>query len=143
MNRVLGALLAFSCALPALGAREAKSPRKEKRVMEWSGAFCPVAEPAVVVARTAREWEKIWEKIGRAAPAADLSKHFAVAVFLGTRNTGGYGVLFEEPGGKAGTLVRYRVRKPRGMVIQALTQPYAVRLFPKAGGRVVVEARED
>lgn len=108
--------------------------------MEWKGAFCTVREPEVLVVKTRPDWEGLWKRLGKAAPEADLDKNFAVAVFLGTRNTGGYGVVFEPP---SGPVVRYLVKKPAGMVIQALTQPYAVRLFPKAPGEVKVEGKEE
>ena len=107
---------------------------KEKRDMEWKGAFSPVTEPAHMVAKTQEEWEALWKRIDKPAPAADLKKFFAVAVFLGTEPTGGYGVSFEA---KKNT-VRYTIKKPEGMAIQALTQPYAVRLFPKHRGEIVV-----
>ena len=102
---------------------------------EWKGSFCPEAAGSARVAATAAQWEKLWkDSLGKQAPEADFEKHFAVAVFLGTRNTGGYAVEFLTPrsDGKE-VLIAYRVRKPgQGMfVIQAFTQPYHVKLFKK------------
>ena len=139
------ALLAALALIPAwAGAKSAgKTAKKEPKAMEWKADFCPVTEPAVLVAKTREDWERLWKRIGKAAPEADLEKNFAVAVFLGTRNTGGYRVAFETAPG-AGSVVRYRVKEPSGMmVIQVLTQPYAVKLFPKSGGEVKVEAAKE
>lgn len=112
--------------------------------MEWNGPFSSVEKPEVRLVKTEAEWKKLWGDIGAPeAPVADLQVHFAVAVFLGQRNTGGYGVKLLDPvvdGGKV--LIGYRESVPRGITFQALTYPYAVRLYAKTGADVVVEKRE-
>lgn len=110
--------------------------------MEWKGQFCAESEPSTRVARTQAEWASLWTAIGQAPPQADLGEHVAVAVFLGLRNTGGYGVRFLDPAAEGRTLtVRFETTRPKGFAIQALTRPYAVRLFPKTDLDVrVVEA---
>ena len=111
-------------------------------MMIWAGSFCPVDKPSHRVVETPEAWTALWKELGKPAPEVDLEKHFAIAVFLGTRPTGGYGVSFDEPvDGKKETVVRYSVRPPRGMAIQAITQPYAVRLFPRAGKPARAEAK--
>ncbi|MBI4679549.1 MAG: protease complex subunit PrcB family protein [Elusimicrobia bacterium] len=107
--------------------------------MEWKGQYCSQAEPSTRVATTAAQWAALWSDIGREAPQADLGTHFAAAVFLGQRNTGGYGVRFMEPVAEGKTLkIRYETLTPKGFVTQAFTQPYAVRLFPKTDLQVLV-----
>ena len=128
-------------APPLLAASPAKKVKKEAAKMEWKGAFCPVTEPSHRLVETPAQWEKLWKEIGRPAPAADLSRHYAVAVFLGRRNTGGYGVAFEEPVAKSSaSVVGYRIKEPEGFSMQVITAPYAVRLYPKSDKPVLVEA---
>src|SRR6185369_14205291 len=98
--------------------------------MEWKGAFCPIDAPTQTVVQTQDEWEALWKKLDKPAPAADFTKFFAVAVFLGTEPTGGYGVSWQAKG----NTVTYKIKKPEGIAMQALTQPYAIKLFPKAKG---------
>lgn len=137
----LGALLLLSgCRAPRL--EEVKfASSKETAVMEWNGPFSSVAQPRTEVVTDEKSWERLWKELGAPeAPVADLQVHYAVAVFLGERNTGGYGVRLLDPIVREGkTVVRYRENKPRGIVIQAITYPYAVRLYPKTGMAVVVE----
>lgn len=122
----------------------AAKENKPVEPMEWKGQFCAVSAAEHVVVETPKDWEKLWKDIGKPAPQADFSKHFAVAVFLGHRRTGGYSVRWEEPKAEKGTLtVRYAVAPPEGMAMQALTQPWDVRLFNKAKGKekIVVELK--
>ncbi len=118
---------------------------KEKIVsqdQQWKGQFCGVSAPGTRTAKTSQEWEGLWKEIGRPAPAQDLKGKMAVAVFLGERPTGGFRVQFSEPKtAKDRLMVGYRVLPPKGMAIQAFTQPYAVRLLPLS--KLTVEIVEE
>lgn len=120
-----------------------RKPRVDKS-METNGQHCRVAEPGYRVITANAQWLALWKDLGRPAPAADLTKYFAVAAFAGTRNSGGYSVVFDEPKTQpASILIGYKISRPRGMAIMALTQPYAVKLFPKADRPVKVAGREE
>ena len=134
MNKIFA--LAAGTALAVCA--QAADKKKEKRAMEWKGAFCAVTEPAQIVVRTKEEWDALWKKIGKPAPEADLKKFFAVGIFLGSEPTGGYAVTWEAAAAGKVVIVRFRVKKPDGMAIQAFTQPYAVKLFAKAAGEIKV-----
>ncbi len=99
----------------------------------WEGGQCSVREPSARLIRTKAEWAELWKTAWeRDAPAVDFEKYFAVAVFAGLRNTGGYGVDFIPPVLEDGSvIIAYRVTSPSpsGFVIQAFTQPYAVKLY--------------
>ncbi len=140
----LAAALAVLAALPGMARRPPKDEAAARAMtagvekMEWSGAFCPVGERKTVEVTSAEQWTELWTKtLGQAeVPKADFGRQFAVAVFVGSVPTGGYGVEFLEPvveGGRA--TVRYKIVKPDsgGFAIQAFTQPYAVRLYNKVG----------
>lgn len=114
---------------------------KERTFMEWKGQFCAVSEPSHRLIMDLEKWDRLWAQIGQVTPPADFAVNFGAAVFLGTRSTGGYSVKLLDPVVEDGQLVvRYKVFPPRGLSIQALTQPYAVRLYPKSALEVRMEA---
>ena len=115
---------------------------KEAADMEWKGQFCGVLQGSHRVINTAQQWQAVWAEIGQAAPAApDFKAYFAVAAFLGQRNTGGHGIKWAQPDSSGpATVVRYREIRPRGIAIQVLTQPFAVKLFPRSMPEALVEA---
>ena len=102
-----------------------------------------VSKAASLKVESAKEWETLWkDAFNREAPSVDFSKHFAAAVFLGLRQTGGYSVEFLEPAARADTaVIRYRTRAPGpgAFVIQAFTTPYAIRLYNKTSAPVAVD----
>jgi hypothetical protein len=160
MNKFLALLLCATVIAPAFAAdSSAKKTKKEKPTMEWNGSFSPVDKPEQAVIRAEDEWKALWAKIGKPAPAADFKNYFAVAIFLGTKPTGGYSVAWGEPKVVVMTTgpveapklenisLSYKVKKPSGMAIEALTQPYAIKLFKKSKAgddvEVKVEASHD
>jgi len=149
MSKSRGAALAFlALAVAACGNHKPRDPGttaapeaglREASIMDWKGPFCGVAAGSHRVVKSEPDWRKLWSDIGQSAPPApDFKQHIAVAVFLGQRNTGGYGIKWVEPAG--GSVVRYQELKPRGVSIQVLTQPFAVRLFPRTASDITVEA---
>jgi hypothetical protein len=120
-----------------------RKPRLDKS-METEGSHCKVSEPGHRVVETPRQWAELWSDIGKPAPRVDLSKQVAVAVFAGLRNTGGFSIDFEPPKLAGDTMtVRYKIVKPKGMAIMALTQPYAIKMFPRDAKKILVEGREE
>ena len=125
-------------ARPAASAeqrREAPARPQEAASMEWKGQYSGVNAPGARVIKTLEDWALTWADIGATAPAApDFKSWFGAAVFLGQRNTGGYGILWLDPRTAAGVLkLGYRETTPTGMTLQVITQPYAVKLFPRGG----------
>ncbi len=133
---------ALACAfIAALGV---SAFAKGKANMHWNGQHCGVQSPEHRVIQTADDWQALWKDLGKAAPSADFSKQFAVAVFVGPKPTGGYKIEWSEPKKEGARLVvRFEVKAPTGMVTQAFTQPWDVRLFPRPAeaGEIVVEGR--
>lgn len=109
---------------------------------EWRGQFGGEPEPSARVISAAPEWERLWRETLRGEPPpVDFGRHRAVAVFAGSRSTGGFSVEFLEPevdGGEA--VVRYRIRGPGPgqFVVQAFTRPYAIRLYRRTELRLSV-----
>ncbi len=114
-------------------------------MLEWKGQFASVLQGAQRVIESTAQWKTLWSEIGQAAPAApDFKSSFAVAVFLGQRNTGGYRVEWLQPDASgAATVVRYKEMTPQGITMQVMTQPYAVKVFPRGQRQIKVEAAQD
>ena len=102
---------------------------------EWKGSHSAETAPSARLIESGAEWDTLWrDALNQKAPAVNFSKYFAAAVFLGAQPTGGYGVEFSEPlSNGQELLLRYRVNTPKGMVTQAFTQPYAIKLYKKGG----------
>lgn len=105
----------------------------------WNGQLSQATRPTFLVARTAQEWQSIWDLVGQPVPGALPDDLMALAIFIGTRTTGGYEVaitnvrLERRPGLRDRLLVEYRERSPgRGeMTAQILTSPYTIVLVDR------------
>ena len=93
-----------------------------------------------IVARTAAEWQALWQRHapGRPAPAVDFAKNMVVAVFLGSRPSGGFqveitGVRTE---GKC-WLSQWAERRPAPgqIAAQVMTAPAHIVTVPRHDGR--------
>jgi hypothetical protein len=114
----------------------------DKALDRWNGNSCKEAAASVRVIETPDQWHELWGRsIGSTPPPADFQKQFAVAVFLGAKPTGGFTVELLGLEDRANeTVVRYCVNGPPNgrAVVQAFTQPYAIRLYKKTGLKVSV-----
>ncbi|HEV7595217.1 MAG TPA: protease complex subunit PrcB family protein [Gemmatimonadaceae bacterium] len=103
-------------------------------------------KPARIVVRDAAAWRALWSQIyvGRAPvpapPAIDFSREMVVVVALGSRSTGGYGILLvdasEEAAGGAAITVRSSSPGSSCGVTLAFTQPVDVARLPLRQGSV-------
>ncbi len=97
-----------------------------------------------LVARTAAEWQTVWQRHapGRPAPAVDLAKNMIVAVFLGSRPSGGFGVEITgiRSDGQV-MVVQWAERRPApGQVAaQVMTAPSHIVSVPRHAGEVRFE----
>ena len=148
----LGTLLAAAALLcgacrGAPARTQAAAAGQEAAFMdtEWKGQFSGALQGSRRVVRSEAEWRQVWAEIGQAVPAApDFKSLVAAAVFLGQRSTGGFGVKWLEPDLSGPALVlRYKEIRPRGMTMQVLTQPFAVKLFPRTAADIRLEEQPD
>jgi len=103
------------------------------------GPSSAIDRPMEVVVRSAAAWEQLWTSHGATAPIPpiDFQHDMAAAVFLGTRNTGGFSVeILRARREGAAIVVEYVERRPRGdaIVPQVITAPFhIVRLASHTG----------
>jgi len=97
-------------------------------------------EAGTRVIRTEFEFRQLWSSIGApptARPAVDFSTTMVLAVFMGRKSTGGYGVRIDrvvptESGGAV--FVSEKVPGPGDTVTQALTSPFHIISCPVISG---------
>ena len=110
----------------------------------WSGQNCAVSASSTELIRDTDAWKALWKRaFGSEAPKVDFSETFALAVFVGTRNTGGFGVEFLPPKtDNSSVMLDYRLSapSPAGFVTMAFTSPYAIQLYKKTNDAVVPRA---
>ena len=102
----------------------------------FQGLNCAAAAPETSVMRDALTWSQFWtDHFGATLPIPDVdfAHYMAVAVSLGQKPTGGYGVSIPLVQQAADHLiVNYRVQgpKPGEVVPQHITSPYAIVIIP-------------
>ena len=105
------------------------------------GSNSGIEELREAVVRSAPEWDALRKLHGGPdpAPSVDFAREMVVAVFLGTRPTGGYGAEIVATRREADALiVEYAERRPPAdaIVTQALTAPFHIVRLPKHDGPV-------
>ena len=130
----LGLLVLGLLASGGATAGEGEAPPVRTLVQ---GAMSRVKTPGKAVARTPEEALKLWKQhTGGQAPSeksplqrVDWSKEMVLAVFMGTRPTGGFGIRIRDAREEKGKLVvTYGERLPgrEDIVTQALTSPFHI-----------------
>ena len=101
--------------------------------------------PDRIVVRDPILWQALWVQIYRGrspvppAPTFDFSQEMLVVVALGTRSSGGYGILVDgaNESENGGTAVTVRSISPKNCVVTAaLTQPVDIARLPRREGSV-------
>ena len=160
MNRfvrlAIVALAAIGCASPlATGLPPGKSvPIVRLRAEPYSFAFnSGMDQPARLVVRDAATWRGLWNKIYERhspippVPVIDFSQEMIIIAALGSRSSGGYGILLdgasEDGTGTIHVAVRSISPGPRCVVTGALTQPVDIaRLARRDGSFHFIERSE-
>ena len=102
----------------------------------WRSDMSRQLERQEMVARTSAEWGELWRRSGHAAPRSLPGDRMAVAVFLGSRVSGGYAIAIDPTKTRqdenGALLVGYheQVPGPEAVVAQGQTAPFTVVLLP-------------
>jgi hypothetical protein len=96
------------------------------------------------VARTDAEWQTLWRRHapGRTPPAVDFARQTVVAVFLGSRPSGGYQVHITGTRLEGNTLVvQWSETRPGPdqVAAQVMTAPAHIATVPRHAGEVRFE----
>jgi len=109
----------------------------------WSGISAQVRAAHVAVARDQTEWESLWRNwVGTAPPRGLPPGSQGVAVFIGPKHTGGYGVevrgVEQRDCLDVVTFVEH-APSPGAFVPQVFTTPWTVALLPASERPVAFE----
>lgn len=109
-------------------------------VKEWDGAYSAQPEAKRIVVKDEKAWEEVWQAMyGNVRPMpviekVDFEANMVIAVFMGTRNSGGYGIRVTgiDEDGKITAKVKQHSPPPDAMLTMALTAPFHVVVVPKS-----------
>lgn len=99
------------------------------------GSRSGVREPSQIAIRSQSEWQKLWRQHTSTStapvplPTVDFDKEIVIAVFLGEKPTGGYGVEIsgaEVADGSVTIFVKETSPKPGAIVTQTINQPFHI-----------------
>ena len=133
-------MIAIAAALLALQLSTAGSGISTIARDQMSG----VDRPRQAVARLDADWKALWRDHAgdTPLPAVDLASRMVVAVFLGSRSSGGYAVEITGARKDGGTLViEWRETRPAADAIaaQVITSPAHLASIPRFDGPVRFE----
>ncbi len=106
---------------------------------DWAGPLSAAALDMRVTARDERGWRILWQLVGDPPPGPLPEDAMAVAVFVGSRPTGGHLVdIRSVDPAPDGVVVRWveRLPAPGEAQTQQVTAPYAIELVPRRSGLV-------
>ena len=104
-----------------------------------------------IVIRDAKAWREVWERIHKPfspeppLPKVDFSRELVVVVALGTRPTGGYGIIVDrayQRDDRLEIIVRKQSPGQTCFTTQSITQPFDIVLVPKTERLVVFRETE-
>lgn len=123
-------------AAPVWAQEEAPKP-----LQGWGGQHCSEKRPGLMVIRNQGQITRLLGERFANSQALDFQKYAIVAVFMGLKMTGGYGVEFKEPYVQEGKLIvpfKERAPGPGSFVTQALTTPCRAQVVPVKPGQEVI-----
>jgi len=109
---------------------------------EWRGNYGGPDTEGWATATNQAEWVTLWAALGVEPSGALGDGLVGIAVFLGLRNTGGFGITIDSQTNEDGTyVVQYSevAPGPEAIVTMALTAPYVIWTIVDPGLRIVVE----
>ncbi|MEW6327441.1 MAG: protease complex subunit PrcB family protein [Thermodesulfobacteriota bacterium] len=119
------------------GSTEKTGELKIKK--DWKGYQSGHTKPAKLVIRTEDEWERVWAQVGGPQipkpelPEVNFETEIVIAVFMGERQTGGYGIEIRRVVRRQEEIIVHveeRHPRPDSLVTMALTQPYHIAVIP-------------
>lgn len=145
--RELAPVLVAAASFALMAATCAASPDDGASV-DLSGGNSGIRVRRNVIVRDAAAFSALWRQHAgpaEACPKLDFKACDVVAVFAGSRSTGGYTVRIGEVrrSGKSAVVAAELVKPGRGAITaQAFTQPFAMKSVPKLPADARIELKE-
>jgi hypothetical protein len=126
-------------------------PNCEQRRVSFAG-ISGISDSLRIVIRDAEAWRKVWELINSPVspkpplPEIDFSREMVLVVALGTRPTGGYGIIVDrayQRDDRIEIIVRKQTPGKTCGTTQAITQPVDIVRLPKSKRLMVFRETED
>jgi hypothetical protein len=99
------------------------------------GSFCGIEYAGDIIITSGEDWANLWEKVHlgiypkKQLPQVDFSRETVLAVFMGTRSTGGYSIEITRAHKKNGVInavVETSSPAPGDLVTTVITQPFHI-----------------
>lgn len=145
-NETVQGISAATASKPGTTENYEKSgamPTTNDFIVLAQGNQCSVKEPAIEIIREKSALDLVWTRISPqgTAPDVDFGTNAVIAIFMGTRNTGGYHYELGTSTLSDGVFTIEVIESTPGMkemVTMALTAPYIVFSVPKTDKEPVI-----
>lgn len=115
-----------------------------KYIEVLSGGQSNVGKASNVIINSKKELEEIYATINKnrtpsfIIPVIDFSKETVIALFMGSKSSGGYSTYIKQIEVQSKTIsITIEKKYPTGMVISVLTQPFYIAKIPKSNKSIV------
>jgi hypothetical protein len=85
-------LFIFISDTDSYGQGKSVQPLPDKKVMEWQGDYSRFKEPGAMVIKNLETLQRVTGSDRDIDPGIDFSRYMVIAVFMGEKMTGGYGI---------------------------------------------------
>jgi hypothetical protein len=114
---------------------------KPKRIIkQWQDVYSGIKTKETLIIDSQKDWQELWQKHTQnvqpvpSLPDVDFTKNMVIAVFMGEKNTGGYGIhvsKIEETNNNVYIELEETVPSSGTIVSQSFTQPYHIVVVSK------------
>ena len=136
------ATIGYIMVLPACQLRKAATLHEYVNDMDQleitslaGGSFCGIEHAGDIIITSGEDWANLWEKVHRGTypkkqlPEVDFSRETVLAVFMGTRSTGGYSIEItrvHKNNGVIKAVAETSSPAPGDLVTTVITQPFHI-----------------
>lgn len=129
------ALILFSKNTSAQPGTRPETAVEIKILQEWKGTYSSYPNSSRLLIKTEDQWQEVWEKVHALRlpcpelPEISFEKKMAIAVFMGTRRSGGYEIMIKKITKKEKEIiveVEEKEPPPESLRTMALAQPYHI-----------------
>lgn len=125
---IIPVVLAFFACNSSKKSTESKPAATNLYTVLYSSEYHGREEESHLVVTNQNELNNLFQSVGNTeVPKVDFAKNQVVALFLGTKNTGGYGISVDKVDEQTDQILVYKKEvTPSGMATMALTNPFVI-----------------